>query len=115
MTARPREIGRCLEQHAAEVADLLGVTEHQLRAYLTVASRVDLSTRLALTIEEAATALGVSPRHVRNHISDLPHFHLGRCVLLPVDSMRDWGQRQVAAEVADTHDVAREMFGKLRR
>ena len=50
----------------------------------------DLSQRLALTVEEAAAAIGVSERHFRSMMSDIPHVRLGTRVLVPLDLLREW-------------------------
>ena len=48
--------------------------------------------RLAYSVLEAATALGVSSRTLHDFIKDgsLPHFRLGARVLIPIDALRDF-------------------------
>jgi hypothetical protein len=59
---------------------------------------LDLATRVALTLPEAAAALGISERHLRNHLHAIPHFHLGNKPLIPVDSLREWARREVEVQ-----------------
>lgn len=54
--------------------------------------------RLALSLAEAARALGVSERHVREILPDLPHVHLGRRVVIPVDALREWLRERARRE-----------------
>ncbi|MCA9289009.1 MAG: excisionase family DNA-binding protein [Phycisphaerales bacterium] len=51
-----------------------------------------LDTRLALSKDEAAAALALSPRTIDDLIADgsLPCVRVGRRVLLPVDGLRRW-------------------------
>ena len=66
----------------------------------------DLSRRFALTIQEATNALGVSERHVRAHLGEIPHFYLGNRLLIPVDAARDWLREQAKANDAQhAHDI----------
>jgi excisionase family DNA binding protein len=51
---------------------------------------VDLGTRLALTVPEAAQALGVSKRHLWACLAEIPHVHVGRRVLIPIEPTRSW-------------------------
>jgi excisionase family DNA binding protein len=54
--------------------------------------------RLALTPRETGQALGVSERTVNTWISEeiLPSTKIGRCRLIPVDSLRQWLVERVA-------------------
>ena len=74
-----------------------------------------LRDRLALTIREAALVLGVSERHVRSHLGDLPHLHLGGRVLVPVEGLREWVRRQAEAEEAGVTDVVDEILKEVGR
>ena len=49
-----------------------------------------LSDRLALSVPEAAAAIGVSERHFRSVMSEVPHCRVGTRVVIPIDSFRDW-------------------------
>jgi hypothetical protein len=66
----------------------------------------ELVNRVTLGIAEAAVALGVSEAHLRNHLQDVPHFHLGGRVLFPVEGLHEWARRQAEAEQQrDRRDV----------
>ena len=65
----------------------------------------DLSRRIALTVQEAADALGVSERHVRAHLGDIPHIYLGNKLLIPVDAARDWLRKRCESTNADGVDL----------
>jgi excisionase family DNA binding protein len=68
---------------------------------------IDLATRVALSVAEAAAALGVSEAHLRNHLHEVPHFHLGGRVLFPVAGLHEWAKRQVEhAEARAKRDAA---------
>jgi len=56
-----------------------------------------LSDRLALREEEAAEALGISVRKLRDMLPRLPHVRDGGTVMIPVDSLRDWLREQARA------------------
>ena len=67
----------------------------------------DTPLRLALTVAEAATAVGVSERHLRTMLPEIPHLRLGGRVLIPVDVFRDWLRERAQSE-ANTVDRAVE-------
>ena len=71
---------------------------------------MDLSSRLALSIREAAAALGVSEGLVRECLPELPHVHLGERVLIPVDELRRWLQERSRAERANTKSMADQIL-----
>lgn len=72
-----------------------------------------LVDRLALTIPEAATALGISERHLRSMLPELPHCRIGGRVVLPVEPLRDWLARRAHAEQEGADQVAREIVKSL--
>jgi hypothetical protein len=51
---------------------------------------IELSDRLALTVEEAAAAIGVSKRHLHSKLSEVPHFYLGNRVVIPLKPFEEW-------------------------
>ena len=57
-----------------------------------------LPTRLALTIPEAAAAVGVSERLLRGLLSEIPHVRLGGRVVVPIESFREWLADRVQQE-----------------
>lgn len=54
--------------------------------------------RLNLSVDEAAAALGVSPRTVRGLIArhDLPVHRIGRRVLVPLEQLAVWNRERAA-------------------
>ena len=52
--------------------------------------RLHLADRLALRPKEAAEALGLSERKLREVLPQLPHVRVGGAVLLPVEALRSW-------------------------
>jgi excisionase family DNA binding protein len=70
--------------------------------------RLRLADRLALRPAEAAKALGVSERTLRQLLPELPHLRAGGCVMIPIDGLRQWlleqaqaGKSRVDAAVED--------------
>jgi hypothetical protein len=59
---------------------------------------IPLSDRLALSIAEAAAAIGVSERLMRTVLSDIPHCHVGNRVVIPVSLLDEWLRKQAEAE-----------------
>jgi excisionase family DNA binding protein len=54
--------------------------------------------RLALRPREAARALGISPRKLwqLTNCGEIPCTRIGRCVVYPVDVLREWLAEQAA-------------------
>ena len=45
---------------------------------------------LTVSLATAARLLGVSDRHIRNHLAEVPHIRLGGRLLFRVESLRTW-------------------------
>ena len=45
---------------------------------------------LTVSLTTAARLLGVSDRHIRSHLAEIPHVRLGGRLLFQVDSLRQW-------------------------
>jgi hypothetical protein len=88
--------------------------DRQIGAGMSDRTAIDLSTRLALGIDEAAEALGISPNLLRDHLSELPKVYFGRRVVIPVDGLREWLASRAEAERAVTDKTADEILGALR-
>ena len=77
-----------------------------------------LSGRLALTVPEAAAAIGVSERHLRSMLPEIPHLYLGGRVVIPVDALRTWLQKRAEIEGsrvdAAVEEVLSDIEGSLR-
>ena len=80
---------------------------------MTGSPRLDLRGRLALTLPEAAQALGVSEGHVRGLRSELPCITLGRRVVIPVDALRAWLLSRVEAEHSGELEGVEEVLRSL--
>ncbi len=74
----------------------------------------DLTSRLALRPKEAAEALGVSERTLRQMLPELPHVRVGGVVLLPVDALRGWLLEQAKVEQGRAEKVAEEVLRAVR-
>lgn len=72
-----------------------------------------LSQRIALTVTEAADAVGVSERHLRAHLSDIPYVRLGDRVLIPIRPLEEWLAREATEEKVRTDDIAGEILKDL--
>ncbi len=59
---------------------------------------VRLSERLALSIPEAAAAVGVSERLMRTLLPDIPHCHVGNRVVIPVSLLDEWLRQEAQKE-----------------
>ena len=69
-----------------------------------------LAERLALTIPEAAQAVGVSERHLRSILPEIPHLYLGKRVVIPVDALREWLLDRAKAEPGRVEKIAEEVL-----
>lgn len=61
---------------------------------------LDLHSKLALTEDEAAIALGVSKSTIQRYRTDggLPYTKIGRTVRIPVTSLDDWLRERAEGE-----------------
>ena len=71
---------------------------------------LDLSRRLALRPKEAAEALGLSERKLREVLHQLPHVRVGGAVLLPVEPLRAWLEQQAKVEPGRVDAVVKEIL-----
>ena len=71
---------------------------------------IDLTSRLALRPKEAAEALGIGERTLRQILPELPHVRIGGAVLLPVDGLRDWLRDQAKVERGSVESVVTEIM-----
>ena len=82
---RPSEVGAPTQSS--------GLKDHsEPKAINDFSQGIELSARLALRCDEAAPALGLSPRKVweLTNSGELPHVRVGRAVLYPVASLKAW-------------------------
>ena len=66
-----------------------------------------LDTRLALRPAEAAEALGISERSLRQIGSELPRVHLGRSVVYPIEGLKAWLLERSKEEANDVDEIVR--------
>jgi len=69
-----------------------------------------LADRLALRPKEAAEALGISERTLRQILPELPHVRVGGVVLLPLEALRAWLTDQAKTEQGRAEKVAAEVL-----
>jgi excisionase family DNA binding protein len=85
---------------------------------LAVADRpqtaVQLSERLALSIPEAAASLGVSERHLRSVLTEIPRCHVGNRVLIPVAELTEWLRKKASEEVSAVGKAVEEILEEIQ-
>ena len=72
--------------------------------------RLDLASRLALRPAEAAHALGIGERTLRQILPELPHVRVGGAILLPVEALRRWLEERAKAEQGRAEKVVEEVL-----
>ena len=72
-----------------------------------------LSGRLALTIPEAAAAVGISERHLRALLPEIPHVRLGNRVVIPVEPFRDWLRERAQSEANAVDRTVEDVLADL--
>ncbi len=73
-----------------------------------------LSNRLGLSTKEAARVLGVSERHLRRALPEIPHLHIGTRVVIPVDALTEWLRAQAQAEAGAAAREAEDILASLK-
>jgi len=79
------------------------------------AESVELANRIALGLSEAAAAIGVSPRHLRSHLSEVPHVYLGERLLFPVDALREWLGSSARQQASESNAIADAILSTMGR
>ncbi len=74
-----------------------------------------LADRLALRPAEAADALGIGERTLRQILPTLPHVRIGGIVLLPVGALVRWLEDRAKIEQERADAVADEIIAEIRR
>ena len=69
--------------------------------------------RLGLSVAEAARAISVRERHLRQSLPEIPHLHMGRRVVIPIDSFREWLLKQADCESRHIERVVRDVLDAL--
>ena len=70
-------------------------------------------SRLALTIKEAADAIGISERTLRDLLPEIPHTRLHRRVVIPLEPLREWLHSRARAEEMGSKRVAEDILAAL--
>ena len=73
-----------------------------------------LSSRLALRPKEAAKALGISERTIRQLLPELPTVRRGGIVLIPIEGLRDWLRDESRAEKGRVEKAVTEILEEVR-
>ena len=73
----------------------------------------DLTGRLALRPKEAAEALGISERKLREMLPELPHVRLDGVVMLPVKALDSWLAERATAEQGRVAAVVDEVLASV--
>jgi hypothetical protein len=85
---------------------------------LAVADRpqhaVRLSERLALSIPEAAKAVGVSERLMRTVLPDIPHCNVGNRVVIPVSLLEEWLRQEAGKEQSAVGKAVNEILEEIQ-
>jgi hypothetical protein len=76
---------------------------------------VRLADRLALRPVEAAAALGISERKLRDLLPRLPHVRLDGVVVLPVDQLRKWLAGQAESQRSRVDTAVEEILADLHK
>ena len=76
---------------------------------------VDLRGRLSLNLEEAARAFGVSEKHLRNLLPEIPHVRLGNRLVIPVKPAEEWLRQQAKAERASADQMAEDVLREFQK
>ena len=69
-----------------------------------------LANRLALRPTEAARALGICERTLRQILPELPHVRVGGAVLLPVEGLQAWLRERATTERKRADEIADEIL-----
>ncbi len=81
----------------------------------TTAEPSFLAGRLALRPREAARALGIGERTLRQILPEIPHVRVGSAVVIPVDLLREWLRSRARAEERKADQVVHEVLADLGR
>ena len=79
-----------------------------------MAERPILAERLALTVSETAAALGVSERHLRDLLPEIPHTYLGSRIVIPVGTMQKWLEEQTKNETNLVDKTVDEILREIK-
>ena len=86
------------------------VSKARNREAKTAQEPLNLQGRLALRIPEAAQVLGICENTLRQILPELPHFHIGRSVRLPVEPLREWVRKQAEVEKSRVDEAVEDVL-----
>jgi hypothetical protein len=72
-----------------------------------------LANRLGLSISEAASVIGVAEGSLRSVLNEIPHFHVGRRVVIPVEGLKAWMMDESQREKSRVDNAASEILKSL--
>jgi len=75
---------------------------------------VRLAERAALTIPEAARAVGVSERLMRTLLPEIPHCRLGNRVVIPVSLLDEWLRKRAEEEQNVVGKAANDILEEIQ-
>jgi excisionase family DNA binding protein len=75
---------------------------------------LDLRGRLALRPAEAARALGICDRTLRNLLHRIPHLRLGGVLLFPVDPLKRWLEEEASVQPRRVEEIVAEGLRAVR-
>ena len=76
---------------------------------------LNLSGRMALRPKEAAHALGICERKLREILPELPHMRLGGVVIIPVKPLEAWLAAQSKAEMGRADKAVDDVLRAVTR
>jgi excisionase family DNA binding protein len=74
---------------------------------------IQLADRLALSVREAAKVTGVSERHLRSILPEIPHVRLGGRVVIPVGPFAEWLRTRAEATKGKVDSAVDEIMESL--
>ena len=72
-----------------------------------------LSNRIALTVQEAADTIGVSERHLRSMLLEIPHTRMGNRVVIPVENLKKWLSERADTELRNVDQAYQDTMREL--
>jgi excisionase family DNA binding protein len=72
-----------------------------------------LADKLALSLAEAAKAIGVAEGTLRSVLHEIPHLHVGRRVVIPVEPLKEWLATQAKAERGRVDAAVEEILSEI--
>jgi excisionase family DNA binding protein len=80
-----------------------------------VTKPVEPVQRLALRPKEAAQALGLSERKLRELVPELPHVRRGGVLMFPVEALRRWLEEEAQKGTPSVEAVVDEVLDAVRK